>query len=207
MGYNMKKTEKQATIIVISLLVVLVSAFFFIFIKQTKEAENSFVYNGFKVTKTEDKQSTYYDIELYMEDNPQLFSIDVRSDPREIELIPSESNLNEKILRNVSELYITMEPTYTSKAVIAAMEISKIVGNKYFFNLPTHGALIRYIGDKSPVKTCDDVNETTSIIWLRLSDSTRIYSRGDCVIVDGQTEDDLIKASDRISLSLLGIIK
>lgn len=204
----MRKTEKQATIIVIFLLVVLVSAFFFIFIKQTKEAENSFVYNGFKVDKVEDKQNIFYNIELYIGDNPQLFSVDIRSDPREIGLIPSESNLKDKILRqNVSELYITMEPTYTSKAVIAAMEISKIVGNKYFFNLPTHGALIRYIGDKSPVKTCDDVNETTSIIWLRLSHSTRIYSRGDCVIVDGQTEDDLIKASDRISLSLLGIIK
>lgn len=204
----MKKTEKQATIIVISLLVVLVSAFFLIFIKQTKEAENSFVYNGFKVDKVEDKQNIFYNIELYIGDNPQLFSVDIRSDPREIGLIPSESNLKDKLLRqNVSELYITMEPTYTSKAVIAAMEISKIVGNKYFFNLPTHGALIRSIGDKSPVKTCDDVNETTSIIWLRLSDSTRIYSRGDCVIVDGQTEDDLIKASDRISLSLLGIIK
>lgn len=204
----MNKIEKQAIVIVISLVILLVGAGLFIFINQQKETKNTFVYNGFKVTKTEDKQTEYYDIELLIGNNPQLFSIDVRNDPREIELIPSENNIKDKILRsNVLELYITMEPTYTSKAVIAAMEISKIVGNKYFFNLPTHGALIRDVGTNSSIKTCEDVNETTSIIWLTLSDSTRIHSRGNCVIIEGKTEDDLIKASDRVSLSLLGIIE
>lgn len=93
-------------------------------------------------------------------------------------------------------------------SVIAATEISKILGNYYFFNVPTEGALIKPVeGKQVLVKTCEDVNSTTSIIYLKIGDKKQIYSKNDCIIIEGKTEYELIESADRFILTLIGIMK
>jgi len=104
------------------------------------------------------------------------------------------------------ELFITMDPDATGLTVLAGTEISKIIGSPFLYNVPTRGALLRDVGNGAPVKTCSDVNETTSIVKLETGSENKVYSEKGCVIVQGTNESELIRSADRLSLTVLGVM-
>ena|SRR3989344_1931463 len=202
--------EKQIKyILIVLVLSLLLLGGLIIIYREIKLSQNNFNYNGFDVYRQKELNSYNYKIKLFLGNNPQPLLISIREDPRKLESIPIESNIKSKIIDGKNESFITMSENATSLSVIAAAEISKIIGNSYFFALPTHGALTSQPKGKNnlTIKTCEDVTKTTSIIYLKIAAQTKIYSEEDCVIIEGKDENDLIKAADRLSLTLLGVMK
>ncbi|MCX6711829.1 MAG: hypothetical protein NT139_02215 [Candidatus Woesearchaeota archaeon] len=206
----MKKKERQLTIIVISLIIILIIGILFMFFYQKIRYSNIyFTYNGFDIQKVLDNNVPSYKIKFYFQNNPNPFIISFRNNPKDLENITIDNNIRDILLKKgVKELYITMPSNASSLSVIAATEISKIVGNQYFFNLPTHGALTSPVEGKDvPVKTCNDVLTNMSIILFKIGSESKIYSQNGCVILEGNNEYELIRDANRLVLTLLNIMK
>ncbi|MEK6936681.1 MAG: hypothetical protein AABW58_01265 [Nanoarchaeota archaeon] len=163
--------------------------------------DNVFKYNGYKIYQT---APVVYDIEVFLKNDQNPHYISVRYDPRTLDYIEIEENIKERVIRE--EVFITLTPELTSESVIAAAEIAKIIGNQFLFNLPVKTALT-YKKENIPVKTCSDVTTTESIIVLRLGEESKVFKQEECIIVEGKTEEEIIKASTKFILDLLGIAK
>lgn len=198
--------HKNATRIIILLavfLVVIVASAYMV--QKYKVSKVLFTYNGFKIRREMDNGGNLYSIDFYLNDNDSPSKISVRNNPNDLENIPIESNLKPKLLKK--EAFITMEPRATGLTVVGAVEISKVLGNQYLYGVPTKGALVRDDGTNQTVKTCADADSDTAIVYLLKANTTSIYSEGECVIVEGSSESDIIRASDRLVLTMLGVMK
>ena len=189
--------SKLNKILIILFVIALISLPIYIY----KQKSNSFNYNGYKFIKTNDNT---YDIEIYFKNDINPHYISSRYSPKELDRIMIEPDLKNKVLKK--EIYITLTPNLTSTSVVALAEISKITSNKFLYNIPTTGALT-YSLNKNPVKTCRNANNRTTIILLKLDNQTKVSSQGDCVIVSGTDEDEIIRAGTRLTLTMLGIMK
>jgi len=197
----MENKKKILAIIVIFLVAAGLFAYFY---KSSREPK-SFSYNGFKVYEV---LKDSFNIEVFFANDPEPHYLSTRYNPKDLEYIEIEGDkIREDVLKN--EIFIIMDPSHpnlTTKSVVALVEISKVTSNKFLFNIPTTGAFTEKRGD-NPVKYCKDVTKKTAIIWLKLSNQTRIYSDDGCVMVEGTDEDELIKAGTKLTLKLLGVMK
>lgn len=201
------KTEKKVNIIVIIMIIILVIGIVsLVFYQKYKYSNVYFNYNGFDVQKMNTKNGVFYYIKMFLGDNPQPVVISTRYDPRTLENISIEGNIKDPIMKK--ELYLSFDKKTTGKSIIAGMEISKITGNPSLYNIPTQGAMIEDNSGKNvTVKTCNNVNTETGVIWLRLGNETKIYNKLGCIVIEGTDEYELIRGADRFILTLLEIMK
>ena len=166
-----------------------------------KQRDSSFNYNGYKVYKTNDK---FYNIEMYLKNDVNPHYISSRYNPKELDYIEIEKDIRTKLLKE--EIFVTLTPNLTSTSVVALAEIAKVTSNQFLFNIPTHGALT-YENEVHPVKTCNNAYSKEAIVLLRLGNKTQVITDKECIILEGTNEDELIKASTRLTLTTLGIMK
>ncbi len=181
------------------LLIGLIS--FIYFWQQAKTSEYLFTYNGFRFQRDQ----YGYKILLYINDQDVPATIHLREDPRTLEDIPISCDI--QLLRQKQQLYVVIDPiaNLTSKATIGALEIDAIIDNPYLFNINVSSAFTQpYLNNT--VKTCRDVTATQGIILLQTGDETVLRNEQDCIIIQGKTEDDIIRASDRLVYTLLNIM-
>lgn len=204
------KIEKKINIVVISLIIILIIGVLFLVIYQkNKYSDIYFRYNGFDIHKMDTKNGVFYYIKLFLEGSNQPLIISTKNDPRTLENISIKDNfkeIKEAIMKN--NLYVSFDKDTTGVSIIAGIEISKITGNRVLYNIPTYGAMIEEINEKNiTVKNCEDVNDKTGVIWLKLGNETKIYNNNGCIIIEGTSEYELIRGADRFILTLLGIMK
>lgn len=200
------KDKKINHIIVILLIFIIIfgSALYFsskykIFDKDT------FVFEGeYPVKKISEN---VYMLTGYIGNNP--LSLGLPLDPRTVKDIPSKETIRDTLLRNTKVIHITMDNNLNANAVKASLTIQGVTQHKGLFNIPTYGAVTANITDIKGlnVKTCEDANPYQKIILLKLGEETKIYSINDCIILEGQTEEDLVRASEKLVLQLLAILK
>ena len=188
--------NKLKIIIAVIIVALVVSAYL---VNNFRQDKNTFNYNGFKVYRT---APAVYDIEIFLKNDPTPHYISIRYDPRDLKDIEIEENLKERLLRK--EIFVTLTPNLTIDSIVAVAELAKIIGNKYLFNIPVSGALT-YPKDDTPIKTCSDVTVKTSIILLKLGEETKVYKDNECIIIEGKTEEDIVKAVSKLALELMGI--
>jgi len=128
-----------------------------------------------------------------------------RLDPREAHNIPLEEEAVSEIL-SAQKIYLTFNPNEgeLSKIAVASAELSRILA---VFRIPIKGA---YTEDTNPInpdiplKTCEDATQDVKIILLQPNQPTGITIEDNCIYLSGETEDDLILASDKLGYNLLG---
>jgi len=105
-------------------------------------------------------------------------------------------------------VYITLDPYGSSKSVLAAIEINRVLGTNDYgvFKIPTQSATYKPTNTTFPYITCTDATKQIGVIYLLVENKTRIASLGECVVVEGKDYDDLIKAADKLTLHLLGVM-
>lgn len=176
--------------------------------QKNRYKDTYFEYNGYTIHKVTDKSgNNVYQTQIFVGKDARPYYITTRFSPNELEYINVNNyNLNSNLFKK--EIYITMGPSSTAVSVLAATEISKITGNFFIFNVPTHGALTSSVEGKNvTVKTCNDVSTDQSIIYLKQTNESKIYSKKGCIILEGKDEYDLIKVANKLILTLLGVIK
>ena len=171
-----------------------------------RNKSNIFEYNGFSVYDADKNGLKLYQIKFFKEGSNQPLIVNSRYHPKDLEEILVNIDLRKILIKK--ELYITMEPTLSGKATIAFSEINKYLENPYLFNLPTYPALLNNVVDNElPKITCGNVTEDISVIMFKIGEKNAIYNDNGCVILEAINEDELIKAADRLSLTMLGIMK
>ena len=152
---------------------------------------------------------TQHVLTAYVVDDAGKHQYDVPfiNDPYSLEDIPVTDNIKNKLL-NKQGIYVTIDPNANSKAVLAAVEITRVIGTNDYgvFKIPTQAAVISQTNTSYPVITCNNANLQTGVIYLKVEDETKIYSSNECVIVEGKDYDELIKAADKLTLHLLGVM-
>ena len=199
--------EKHNKIVIGTIILLLVLSIGAIVIYQKiQQSKQTFTYNGFTVAKEENDGLTSYQIQFFKEGTEQPFIINSRYNPKSLENISIAADIRDLIVKE--KLYITMAPTLSGKGTVAFAEIDKYTENPFLFNLPTSPALLQKVeGNELPLMTCEGVSPVTSVIKFNIGDQTRIYEDNGCVIIQATNEDELIRAADRLSLTLLGIMK
>ena len=177
--------------------------------QKDKYSDVFFKYNNFEVHKVNffDKGFVYKIRLVSLVDN-KLYTIESRYDPRALEEIPMNIDLDD--IYNKKVLFITIDQNATGVSVLAATEISKVTGNSLIFKYPkeTFGALKSSTEGKNvTVMTCNNVSKNIGIVSFEINNKSEIYSNNDCVILSGKNENDLIRVADRLMLVLLGIMK
>lgn len=201
-GIEDQKRHAKILVIVIILVVVLSVLWLYAYSKRRVESI-VFEYNGFEI-----KRVDYgYQIKLFVGEQQYPTLIKVRNDPRELENISYDLGVN-GYLKGKKEIYVTIDPDegLTGKTTIAALEIDAAFDNPFLFNITVKSAFTKALKD-NVVRRCEDGSGEEGVIWLRLGNVTRVSLDKSCVIIEGETEWDLIRAADSLVLRSLGIIK
>ena len=166
-----------------------------------EESEINYVYNGFSFVKVEPLWYTKVSAK------GNIYNIPFRFGPREVEHIPIDmQKFSAKIV------FLTMDPELTSRVAIAAIEIGRILGNKYdLLNIPVKSALTKIPEGKlqdyndTIIKTCEDATEVEAVFLFISGNKTMVYEENNCVIIQGVSDDDIIKAADRLAYGIIGV--
>ncbi|MBI5797377.1 hypothetical protein HZA98_00550 [Candidatus Woesearchaeota archaeon] len=203
-------SKDSAGIIVIVLIVLLLLAGVYVFIqKPTTAVLHNYQYgNGnsiFNVTKVSNSDTR---ITIYVGSDQQPYDLILRNDPLSLENISVSGTVNTRIF-NAKHVFITINPeaNLSGKTTLAALEIDKIIDNPLLYNLSTTSAMTLPNDMGYPEVSCYDATSERSVILLTLGSETQVFTDGYCIIIEGTTEDNIIRAADRFDLTLLGIMK
>ncbi|MBT4416635.1 hypothetical protein HOC80_00875 [archaeon] len=199
----MAKDNSALIIGIIAALIVLGTVIYFSDFNSTNVYQYS---NGDSIFDVNVLNEVETQIRITIGDSEEAYILNLRNDPLSLEDISVTGNIAQRII-NDQEIYIVINPNagLSSKATIAALEIDKIIDNQFFYNIPVSSAMTEEYGEY-PIVTCDMANDEYSVIYLGVADETAVYVDDYCIIVEGADEDDLIRAADRLSLHLLGIM-
>lgn len=145
----------------------------------------------------------------------QEFSLEFRNPPWEVENITLMGNVTQLVNNsNTGFIYIAIPADIAdedlAKAGIAAIEISRLLGERYdIYNIPSKSALINETVDYEvdiPKVNCQNATNGTAVIMFGLGDRTFVSKQGDCYVVAGETPDDIIRAADRLAYTVTGIM-
>ena len=197
----------QTGILIVLLIVFIIGLFGMFLYQKNRYKEVYFEYNGFAVNKGKDRSGNIiYQTKIFIGEDVQPYLITTRYSPTDLEDIEVYDNLKKDLLKK--EIFITMDSSSSAVSVLAATEISKITGNMLLYNIPTHGALTSPIeGKNNPIKTCNDVTQDQAIIYLKQGIQSRIFSKNNCIIAEGKDEYDLIRVTNKLILTLIGVMK
>jgi len=206
-----KKSDRNLKILFYSLALCLIGFIVFLILDQ-KTVPGTYNYGDFEIRQMIDPntQAVTYQIKMYVTTDTQTDKpvyVYTRYEPQQVKDIVVEGKPFDEV-RNKNQFYLTINPhdNLTGLTTLAMLEIDKFIDNKYLYNKPVNSAFTEeYIN--WTVKTCDDVNETDSVIWFRLGEGTKIIEENGCIILQGETEEDLVKLADALIFYSLGIVK
>ncbi len=200
-------SAQQVKIVVIAVIAIMAALLTYTIVVLTSEGTHDYVTGSsvYEVQEIRTGQTVYYKIKIYINNNPTPSYIFTRYEPGQLEKLDIE-NVKSKIL-DKKEFFITINPyaNLTGLTTIAALEIDKFLDNRYLFNIPVSSAFTEDYNNGT-VKTCSDADEDTGIFLLRLGNMTRLFSREECIVLEGKTEEDLIMLADRLVFQLLGMM-
>ncbi len=139
-------------------------------------------------------------------DNLIVYKIPFRYSPFELEKsIRVESTVDKKIFSSKG-FYITLDPDYDSKAVVAALILSNVLSTADYgvFKFPLEVAFTKEKSSyNKKIIDCKDATNDIKVIKLVLGIRNNLYSEDNCIIVEGDGYDGMIKSAERLSLRLL----
>ena len=171
------------------------------------------VYNGYLIYELRDEKSLRYLVEAVADD--VKYDHYFKNYPSDLLNLSYEEGIREKVLYKDLEksikkdkIYFSYDPKMDGVEVLTAGTIIQILGNSNagIFKIPI---VISVSEDNNnpdfPIKTCKDATKEQGVIELRYGES-KIYSEGECVIVQGNNIEEFKKNNDLLGYILLGVI-
>lgn len=165
----------------------------------------------YKLVKNSVFNTTFYGVGFTI--NEVTYNYQFRNSPAEVDKIPLEKDVERVLNRpeGISILYITQDKDFVNKSgtdsSIAAGEFSRILGTNDYgvFKLNVDNTFTTKPDSKEKqIITCANVSNDVAVIYVKEGEN-KIYSEGDCLIVQG-TSEDIIKVGDRLAYYLVGIV-
>lgn len=190
-----------AIIFVVVLIVFLLCFRYFptgMFSKQ--DETQSYSYNGFVFTNITGLWFT----ELQKAGTNKVYSVPLHFGPLELKDVPIEGDVN--VFKNLTELYLTFDPTGEefSYIALAASEISINLAQTLDIT-PVAACTVNdsRVCEGRPIIDCK--SNGSPAIMLRYDNSTRVFVENNCIFVQG-AQKDLIKAADRLLLKWFSVM-
>lgn len=175
-----------------------------------------YVYNQFCFDQTEDGLWT-----AHMDINGVPYSIAFHHYPSSLEAIPVQEGAAQ-LVRGLSnhiaaggqgQLYIALNPDDPADMAIAAIEISKVTGDKNnIYNIPTRVAMIKAspnVAQDTPIITCKDAKQDQLVVWLKTKGENLVALAPEnpyCIVLQATTANESIQVADRFVYELFGIM-
>ena len=210
--------NKENIIVLIIFILLIGGTIGVIIYSKQRDSKKFFIYEGkngeYRIDIfTTGNQTDYY---VYAVTEDQVYLTPLRRTPQDVEAIPLEDNLLTHLnARGISKVYITQDyetPNKTGQlSFIAIQDIGKILGTATYgiYKLDVQGALTttsnRSLELDIPQITCLNATASTGVIYIKLGNENKVYSKDRCVIVEGRDADGLILAANKFAYYLLGV--
>ena len=168
-------------------------------------------YNGFIFEKKGDFWESRIDAKNIITNKTQSYNVLFHYTPDEVDDIITIKDVENRtttprLLLNSVVMYITVDPEDPGGIIVSAVEIAKVAGTIHQKNVKS--ALIRPDArlPNSPIITCNNVTKTDKVLRIKLGNRTGIFNEEGCIIVEGTNETELLRAAERLSFELIGIL-
>ncbi|MBI2508202.1 hypothetical protein HYV89_04580 [Candidatus Woesearchaeota archaeon] len=162
---------------------------------------NEYEYNNFKLQKSPTGWVTW----AYKGEQPYLLQL--RHDPKTLENITVDDRIRDLVLSKPA-LATTIDPNLTSRAVLGAIDIANILGRRLgLYGIQVIGATTEFANNGTYVIDCSDVQKDLNVAVLKLGEKTEIKLEGNCIIIQGATEEDINRAADRFIYEIIEVME
>ena len=171
------------------------------------------VYNNYVIYEVNDGNVLRYRVEA-VANNGKSYIHTFRNYPPDLLELNYDINVREKILYKDSSLkkdkiYFSYDPSMDGSEILASGTLIQILGTSDagIFQTPVVISSSKENNNPDfPIKTCNDSTKEIGVIELRYGEP-KLYSKGECVIIQGNSREDFIKYNDLLSYMLLGVIE
>ncbi len=158
------------------------------------DPEEGYLYNGFSFVKVKD---TWY-TRLKRQNSSQVYHVEVRYGPRDVESVPLHGDYN--YLLTFNSTFITFDPIGKDFPHVALAAADLSTNLVKVFNLTPYAACT-----KNETKACTDrpivgCTQGVPVIFLKEDPTPAVTVTGTCITVQG-TGFDLVKAANRLLLA------
>lgn len=174
--------------------------------------ENQYVYNGIIFARQNNESLWIFQGKV----RNQTFEITSYYGPEELELVSVPLNVVNNVYSKKA-LFLSLNssldnvPTAAANAAIGAIEVGKIVGTKNnILNKQTMTTVTDSVAsgiNSSLSATCLNASNVVGVIQFELSNTTQVIGDKNCLVVQGSSPTDIIKAADRLVFEILGIMR
>jgi hypothetical protein len=210
---DVSKTEKKIGIVMVAMFLFLI--LLVVFVVRLNQGGIERVYFEYKgIDFTPSKTGVGFDMKFFVGDAQYPTLMTVRNDPRELENISINGDGIREVFSDKSIIYITEDPfdNLTGRTLVAANELA--MPFSLLFQMEVNKTVTRTSEEldipleEQTVKVCSDSDENTQVILLRLGAETAVFEEDGCIVVQGGNNDEMeiIRAADRLYLTLLGIM-
>jgi len=172
------------------------------------ETENNYLYNGFVFIKNGDVWETRVDLA----ENDQQGAITgvplfVHYGPRDLEQIEMEESTLE-VFNNKNIIALTFDPNLGQYITLSGLEFAKVLVSFYGWpsNALEYGLLNASTSALYPEITCANHTANKAVVVFSVGDETSITKEEGCIKVIGENNEEVLRASNRFMLSIIGIM-
>ncbi len=194
-------------------LIVAVGVWMFVSDNSIDEPTPYSIYNGYVIYEIKDDKSLRYNVQIYANDGKEYLHI-FKNYPENLLSLDYEKNLRNLILYKddilkKDKIYVSYNPIMDGSEILSVGTLIQILGtgNAGVFKIPV---VVSVTEDNQnpdfPIKTCDDATKEVGVIELRYGEP-RIYSEGECVVLQGSNREDFINNADLLSYMILEVIE
>ena len=189
-----KKEKKSWWLIIFIVMIMIGTSFSFVFFGFSGTSE-VVKYNDLKFIKKTDRW------EAKINDRYAAFSFL----PSDVENIPS-LNDSTKMLQDKFEIDTTYDQnsTYKETIALANYQMGLTLAN---YNIFIRQGMALNNTFNLPIIRCTDATPQVPVVYFREGNSTIIYSKGNCIIAEANSNQEFIRIKDRLVYSILGVIK
>lgn len=162
----------------------------------SSDETQSYEYNSYTFKKVDSSWMTYIGETPYQ----------LNYDPKSLESIKISGNLNKNELNSAQKIYLSYNPEEMPTQSIIALQtrISSLLRSNIFFILACTKDIP--VCKDAVLKTCKDATSTEKVIELARANETALDYNNNCLAIQTESK-DLIKATDRITWTLLGVMQ
>ncbi len=164
----------------------------------------------YQIGKSKVGNVVFYHISVFFEGKEYIYSF--RNHPKDLEDVYLEPDLDNKLNRpgGIRTLYVINDPELVNmtngRSVIATVAFQQILGGEYgFYGLNVENAYTAFVNNGTEIITCDNVDDNTAVIYVKIGEETKVYSEDDCIIVQGRGQDGIIRAGEKFAYYLIGL--
>jgi hypothetical protein len=188
--------KERTLIIIVAVVLVLASFSPLVFVKN----KNEYNYNDFKIQRSPTGWVTW----AYKGEQPYLLQL--RHDPETLENVTLDPSIRELVLSKPA-LATTVGLDLSARATLGAIDIANVLGRRLnLIGIQIIGATTEFANEQTFVIDCSDVQENMNVALLKLGDKTAVHLEDNCIILEGETEEDITRAADRFVYHILEVM-